>query len=143
MAAIGFALLRWGMTRTEVFATYPSARVTPTYQARHPLTGEEFLVGGEVLVPEIAEAVPGMMVNATLGFDAGDRLVEIELWPDGDRDDLVTPAIHALARALGVGPVDEDDDEQSWTAGGITITLSTGDGFRFEMAPATSGSRGR
>ena len=135
-----FDRLRWGMTRQEVFATYKTARVTPSYEGRHPLTGERFTGGGDVMVPAIHEAVPGVKVNATLAFDAGDRLAQIDLWPDDERAEIILPAIHALAGTLGVGPVDEADDEQSWTVDGTTITLTLDDGFRFEMAPTSAAS---
>jgi hypothetical protein len=150
MEADGFARLRWGMTRHEVLEAYPAASITPTYEARHPLTGERLLVGGELLVPAIHEATAGLTVNATLAFDPADRLAEIDLWPDlepalpGPRTitpDLVSAGVHALAGTLGVGPVDESYDEQSWTVSGVTITLTLGDGFRFEMAPTSAASR--
>lgn len=140
----GFALLRWGMSGQQVRGLYPRARTTPTYEGRNPRTGERVVVGGDMLVPEIQEVVPGLMVNATLAFDPSDRLVSISLWPDlepalpGPRKidtELLLRGAQALARVIGIGgSLSEMPEKQGWVIDKTTIELTNDDGFRFELS---------
>jgi len=140
-----FALLRWGMSSIEVRVLYPRATTTPSYEGRNPLTGERIVVGGDTLVPEIQEVIPGVMVNATLGFDASDRLSSIGLWPDlepalpGPRtidEALLVRGARELARGFGIGALAELPEEQEWVIAGTRIELTSEDGFRFELSRA-------
>jgi hypothetical protein len=139
----GFALLRWGMSVQQVRGLYPRATTTPAYEGRNPRTGEKVVVGGDTLVPEIQEVVPGLMVNATLAFDPSDRLVSISLWPDlepalpGPRNidaQLVLRGAQELARVVGIGSLSEVPENRDWVIDETKIELTNDDGFRFELS---------
>lgn len=139
----GFALLRWGMSGHQVRGLYPRARTTPTYEGRNPRTGERVVVGGDTLVPEIQQVVPGLTVNATLVFDPADRLISISLWPDlepalpGPREvdtELLVRGARELAKVLGIEDLSELPEQQAWVIDKTTIELTNEDGFRFELS---------
>lgn len=142
----GFARLRWGMSLRELRAAYPNARTTPTFEGRHPITKQRVVTGGDELIPAIVEAAPGLHINATIAFSASDELIRIELWPDlapalpGPRsidERLLTEGARRLALDLGLGPLTEIPAEQAWDVGGVAVTLTADDGFRFELSPST------
>ncbi len=139
----GYAELRWGMSRQQARTIYPRARTTPTYEGRHPITKQRVVVGGNELIPEIREVTTGLQINATLIFDATDRLTRIELWPDleppipGPRNvdaRQLLDGAKRLALELGLESIAEIPEEQKWVLDGVTVTLRCDDGFRFELS---------
>jgi hypothetical protein len=142
--ATGYAQLRWGMSRQAARAIYPTARTTPIYEGRHPITKARVVVGGDELIPQIHEVAAGLMINATLVFDATDRLTQLELWPDlgpalpGPREldpRQLLEGAGRLASRLGLGAISQIPEEQTWVVDGVNVTLSWDDGFRFELRP--------
>lgn len=142
----GFAQLRWGMSRQQARTLYPQARTTPTHEGRHPITKERVVVGGDELIPEIQEVTAGLKINATLRFDATDKLIRIELWPDlepplpgprkVDARQLLDGA-RRLALGLGLDSISEIPEQQEWVLDGVTVTLTSDDGFRIELSRST------
>jgi hypothetical protein len=142
----GFAQLRWGMSRQQARTIYPQARTTPTYEGRHPVTKERVVVGGNELIPEIQEVIAGLQINATLTFDATDELIRIELWPDlepplpGPRKvDMrqLRDGASCLALGLGLDSISEIPEQHEWVVDGVAVTLTSDDGFRFELSLST------
>lgn len=135
----GFGSLRWGMTMEQVLAVYPRATTTPVYEGRNPLTHERVTVGGDTLVPQLQEIIPGLTVNATIAFNSSNRLVSIALWPDlppalgePSATDAMTDAervrrgAQELARVLGLGSLSGGTARTGRMEDGTTIEL-TGD----------------
>ena len=143
---VGFARLRWGMSKQQVRVEYRQTRTTPVYEGRHPVTGQTVVVGGDELIPELQKVAPGVMVNATLKFDA-DRLIQIDLWPDIDPANApaadaerLASAARELARSLGNDAAGRADAQHRWSIRGTAIEQTDDDdGWRFELSrPAAS-----
>jgi hypothetical protein len=136
--SLGFARLRWGMTKQDVRVSYPQTRTTALYESRDPRTGELVRFGGEDLILEIHRAGP-LAFNAVLGASDAGKLVKIELSPDvapslsdGPQATLaqLVAASTALLHQLGVDPVaklDELESERTWVLDGTSVTVDPED----------------
>lgn len=134
-AATGIASLRWGDSEATIRAAFPAVRTTPTYDGRDPRTGQTTIAGGDLLVPAIVEATPGLPVGATLTLERG-GLAAIELWPDVEAPDEARISEGARALAARLGGTPSAGAPKQWTREGTRIEATTEEGFRFRLTPA-------